>query len=351
MYRHWMVAGLALLAACTDGEDKDTGPVTDTDTDTQTDTDAVGCTSDLKFTDANNYSYTTELTLQSVTVGAEQDAMVDWSAMTTDFRGRPVSPTDITQVTLARFGLTHEATIEGINSNSIVQADINNYIVYLPQAGETSAPLLDFDFGGVGGDFDPAADAPLGLNESPDASFLITLWVTNELGNYEIVMSQFVVPVAGDANHDIVLTDDSATLTFAADLHTPTPICAPANSPPYSLDWSAVTLDANGKPYDIMIGDLLRITHLPQEDITDVESVFLELDRAATETYYGYITVGSGANPFGYRDLDDLGEAETIDGKKFPGFTTDGTWLVDIECGSLGCFSPAPLILAVVDVQ
>ncbi len=338
MNRGSPAAALALLVACTgDGKDADTA--------------AAPCDSTLELTDANNYAYSAELALQSATVGAAQDATVDWSAMTTDFRGRPLAPSAITQVTMARFGLDHAAAIEGINANSIAQSDLNNYIVYLPVAGETSAPLTAFEYGGVGGDFDPADDVPLGLNESPDASFLMTLWVTNDVGNFEIAMSQFVVPVTGDGNHDIRMTDDSAALTFTADLHTPAAICTVAGASPYSLDWSAVTTNALGEPYEILDGDLLRIIHLPQEEIAEVEAVFLALDLAATETYYGYQSIGAGANPYGYLELDDLGGAETVDGTKFAGFTTDGTWLVDIECSALGCFSPAPLLLAVVDVK
>ncbi len=335
--KYGALVALVMLAACNDGGDKETG--------------AESCGPDLKFTEANNYTYVAELSLESVTVGAEEDATVDWSGMTTDFRGRPLAPTDVTRITMARFGLDHVAAIDGINSNSISQSEIDNYIEYLPAPGETSALLTAFTTSGLDGFFEPASPPTLGLNEAPEASYLMTLWKTNELGNYEIAMSMFVVPILGDASHTIPVTDTSASLAFTADLQTPETICTTAGAPIYSLDWSAVSTDALGKPYSPILGDLLRITHLPQEDIGDVEAVFLELDVAASETYFGYKSVGTDANPFGYFDIEDLGAAETVDGTPFPGFTTDGTWLVDIECASTECFSPAPLLLAVIEVQ
>jgi hypothetical protein len=320
----WWVAG---LMACNGGNSDDTGG---------TETGVTTPSSAMAFTDANNYSYTANLSLASIALAEGQDATVDWSALTTDYRGRTLDPLDIDQITVSNIGLPQADVIAAINTNGLAQNNIRDYRL-AATASQTSIQLSETSI--LGNPFEPANDF-LAIDGT---SWLLTLWKENDRGLMEIVMSQFVVPTAGEPNTAVAFTNDSASLAFSADLSTATALRVPADSPPYSLDWSDVTTDVNGKPYDKLLGDTLRIAHTTLESPEALAAEFLRLDEVSDQTYY--------ANVYGLLSLDDLSSAAAVDGTAFPGFTTGGTWVIGVECTQLSCFSPAPLILAVVEVE
>jgi len=83
------------------------------------------------------------------------------------------------------------------------------------------------------------------------------------------------------------------------------------------------------------------------DTVAQVEEVFLRVDTEADELYYLSSLDGT---PVVQGETDaDLMLATDADGNPFPGFTTDGIWLLGIEC--LSCLSPAPLALSIVEVQ
>ncbi len=293
----------------------------------------------LVFLDSNNYAYTAGLTLESTDLKARADATVEWAALDTDYRGRPVLPAEITRVTLTSFKVEHDRLIDLINTNGLVQDDIDNYREAFP-FGVTEVTFEE-DFTVLGNDFVPADD----FFADPDGSWLLTLWKTNCLGNYEIVSSKFVVPVGGESNTGVSFTNDSALLVAEIDLSSAPAIPTVADASPYALNWAALENDVNGVPFDEYLGDMLRISHLPVETAEEAEALLLQLDVAADQIYY--------LNVYASLSVPNLVKAvATCDGlAPFPGFTTDGIWLVGIECTSEECFSPAPLALAVVEVE
>jgi hypothetical protein len=133
-------------------------------------------------------------------------------------------------------------------------------------------------------------------------------------------------------------------LDFDVDLTSAAPIQTTADAPPYTLTWAAVTTDVNGAEFDDLLGDTLRITHLDVPDVASAEAVFLQLDIVADQMYF--------LDVYGDESVPDLSSAVSLpDGSPFPGFTSDGVWLVGIECTDISCFSPAPLLLAVVEAE
>ncbi len=315
-------AAVALLVACEGGGGGD--PLEPTP-----------ASPDLVFTDANTYDFTATLELETTELAAGENIVIDWSGTSIDFRGRPFDPLDVDKVTIAAMDLDHDALIEAINLNSLQMESILTYYEVSPVA-QTSVAFDAFTVIGVN-TFPYAEDFVPGFAPS----WLMSLWKENAQGVLEILSSSFVEPVP-DAAGTLRWTDDLARLDFDPDLGAE-PIRTVSGADAWSLDWSAVTVDVNGAPYDPLRGGTLRISHLPVADVESAEDALLQLDLVATEMYF--------ADVFGLRAIEDLSAAQTNDGTSFSGFTTDGVWLVSIECTQLACFSPAPLLLAVVEVQ
>jgi len=317
------MAGVLALGACNGGDKDpdDTGPS------------GGGVT--LLVLDVNNYSYTANLSLTSVALEALADNTIDWSALTVDFRGRPVVPTDVDWVTLASIWLSQEELIEKIDTNTLLMSDVGDYREVYP-VDATSVQFSDLS---VLGDAFPY-DAEFVVDD--ELTWLLSVWKKNERGQQEILTSLFVVPSDTGGATSVNVANDSANITFEANL-SDTPVVAPADAEAYGLNWTAVNTDVNGAEFDELLADTLRIAHLSESSEDDVQAVFLSLDIAADETYFLDI--------FADRSVDDLAAATAIDGTPFPGFTADGTWILSFECTDSSCFSPAPLFLTVVEVE
>lgn len=286
----------------------------------------------LKFEQENNYSYTGDIVIGEVQVQSGADSMVDWCALTIDLRGRAVTdPSSVDQVLLAEFALSQEELMAKIETNDIYQNDsASQWLVVEPEA--CSVPMSQFEV--IGNVFDPSTY----MVENADRTWLASVMNTPD-DRLDILMSTFVVP-KGDSTNDVVtLDDDSATLTFEADLHSAPALQVAAGEVPW-VDWSGVSTDVNGAPYDPLLGDRLVIGKVPVATVEEAEDVFLRLDEEAEMLYF--------INVYG-KTAADLSTATSADGAKFDGFTTDGIWFVGVEC--LTCTSPAPLILTVVEVS
>ncbi len=318
MFRHGLRAAAFIgLAAC--GKEEPPSPE---------------CRSDLSLHDENNYHFSVALDLSTAPAAAGTNVSVDWSGFTQDFRGRPVDPADLDRVTVASFQLDHATLLERIGSNSVLMADVGVYY----QVDTVGATTAQFDQFAILGNAFPFETE---FVEGFAPTWLMTLWKKNELGVLEIASSQFLDPVPGGPA-TLAWGNEVANLTFEPDLTQPV-VCAAANSPPYSLDWSGVQTDVNGAPFDDLTATSLRISHLPSADLAEVAGQLLQLDLIADQTYY--------ADVYATRRLEDLSTAVTLDGQAFPGFSSSGTWLVDFSCTLLECFSPAPVLLVVVQAD
>jgi hypothetical protein len=162
----------------------------------------------------------------------------------------------------------------------------------------------------------------------------------------DILMSTIIEPTVGDTNTSVVLEDGTSTLVGDADLSTAKVLTTSPGLDSYTLDWLGATLDVNGEPYDSFKGDRLIIGKIAVDNVAAVEDIFLQVDAVADELYYLQQIDGEEVI---YAQTDaDLMLATDLAGNAFSGFTTDGIWLVGIEC--LLCTSPAPLLMSVVEV-
>lgn len=313
---------------------------------------AVGCggkdkdpddlSPDLVATDANNYSYSGTMAINAVNVASQSDPTVDWCSLTTDIRGRAVDPVQLDRLILIEIDLTQDEVLSKIENNDLTQADtVTQWIFQNESAGVCSANLSEFSI--LANSFQPDD-----FIESGHTWLLSATYFDPEYSQFDFAMTKFVVPTDGETNTDIQITDDCASLDFDADLHSAAPLKTSASFDSYTLDWSGVTQDVNGREWDDEKANRLLIGKVDATDIADVEDVFLRVDSEASELYRLYDDE-SGVLLVSGETSADLMLATDDAGNPFPGFTTDGIWLVGVECTS--CTSPAPLLLSVVEVS
>ncbi len=296
---------------------------------------------DLVMEDANNYSYAGTMEITGVDVAAQSDPLVDWCSLTTDIRGRAVNPNAVDRLILIELELTQAEALEKIEKNDLTQQDtVTQWIFQNETAAVCSANLSEFAI--LSNNFRPED-----FVESTNTWLLSATYFDPEYSQFDFAMTKFVTPVAAETNTDIALTDDSASLDFDADLSAPA-LQTSASFDSYTLDWSAVTQDVNGAEWDDEKGNRVLIGKVDAKNIGDVEDIFLRVDSEASELYRLYDDE-NGVLLVSGETSADLMLATDEAGNSFPGFTTDGIWLVGVECTS--CTSPAPLLLSVVEVS
>lgn len=317
------LVGLALLGACGKG-DKDSG--------------GEPLSPDLVMGDENSYSYTGDMTIGSVDVASATDSTVDWCSLTTDIRGRPVVPGEIDRLVLIEVAGTQEEVVALIEGNDLDQEVTVTQWIHINEQADCTANLSEFSI--------LANDFPVDEFVPSENTWLLSA-TYYDAGRFDFVMTTFVVPVDGEPNTSVELTDASSTLVVDADLHSLTPMRTGAGLGDYTFDWSAVTKDVYGDPYDDQIGNQVLIGKVPFDDIAQVEEAFLRVDSEAEELYR--LNVVDGIPVVLGETSADLMAATDAAGNPFGGFTTDGIWLLGVECTS--CTSPAPLLLGVVEVE
>lgn len=318
----------------------------------------VGCTSDplsgdLVFTDASNYTYEGELIAEEVAWAEGQDGTLDWSGFTTDMRGRSVDPASVAKLSLTAFSLDKAGVLSKVESNDLKMSDVRLYYEFDntgEEGGRTSADLSEFSI--IGNEFVPENDLLAHGPEDGDWTWMASVWSVSpynavdsdddgevDTEREEIITSVFVVPTAGISATGYSFGVDTATFVFDPDLHSAESLRTSAGLDAYTLDWSLVTTDASGRDFDKKYGDQVIIGHVAEE-VSYVEDELARIHEVADAVYI--------ADCYWETDVD-LMSATSLDGTTFPGFTPGGTWLVGVECTQ--CTSPAPLILAVVEVE
>ncbi len=290
---------------------------------------------DLVLTDGNNYTYVPTLGMADVLVLSEVDSDVDWSALTIDIRGRTVDPSAVEQVYLVEFvGYTQEELVDKIEANDLYQSDTEEAYIFDNAAGVVSTPLSTFSI--LSDEFDPST-----FVEDPSRVWLVSL-INHPEGANDVLQSKFLTPIYDTSNTLLTFTNDCTTLDVDVNMDEGIPPVVPASGGnTWTLDWSSITVDVNGRTWDPLLGDKLQIGHFDVDTVAEVEAEFLRLDSEADE----FFTL----NVFGSTGVTDLSEATDSSGAAFAGFTAEGVWVVAIACTT--CLSPAPMYLAVVDVR
>ncbi len=305
---------LPLLAACPRGPGKDDSAA-----------------EAIELANENNYSWSGGLVIPSFQTAEHVDVHMDFSALTVDMLCHDMDPVaDVDNLGLTRFPrLTQDEVAAGLTNNSLLQADTNGYLSCEP-GEETSCELSEFNFGGTFYDAIPTYDEAGGV-------YLLVAATGSTPGQGGLYLA-FLEPLASSSETNVAFTEDCGVVDYDVNMDGLTKLELPADGP-WPIDWSNVSISGNGQPVVPGKLDEVLVGHYTQTP-AEIQAQFTDLEPLASELYKLELTGGTDA------DLSGLADA---DGNSFPGFTTDGTWVLGLRCTS--CTNPAPIFLTVIDVK
>jgi hypothetical protein len=301
---------------------------------------SVACSgTTLTAIEANNYAFTSTLTVPPVTVKPGVDLTFDWGSVTKDFLGHSVTPkTDLKTILVMMWKLNLADLQTKLNADSLLAKDMPTIpLNFTTDGSSTSSNLLSFSNTGA-----PTAATILSfLNpvDYPPADYTYTLMAStapaSEPGTGVKMIQSFQLDTSSQ-NTNVKMTTDSTKLTYTANLHSLTPTGVPAGQAAITLDWGNMTTNALGAPFittNITQALVGQYTQSPAE----LEGQFLDLELIASKLYRGTIDIGT---------IVDFSALKTDSGENFSGISTTGTWLVALQCG--GCRNPAPWYLSIL---
>lgn len=293
----------------------------------------------VPVSEAQNYTFSSSLSISVTPVAPKSDLTFDWSAVTKDFMDHELNPaTDVEHVAVLVWELSHAALEEGINNDSLKQKSLLTGARLDPADGVTSANL--FSFGAITGQpiepeqilefLDPTLYPPEAF------TYLVVLSSSTEIGREARMLKAFRLD-ASTTNTSVALDPTSALLTYQADIvgRQTTPV--PVGKANLYVDWSQLATNAFGRDFvDTKIDEVMvaRFTETPAE----LQADFLDLELNAEDMYRGQVTAGESLV------LTNL--THSVTNAPFPGIDATSTWLLVLRCGS--CMNPAPWYLTVL---
>jgi hypothetical protein len=294
--------------------------------------------------EANDYAFSSTLTLFPVKVKSMSDLTFDWGGVTQDFLGHPVDPVaDLNSIFLLLVNLPVATFESQLIDDSFSQSSIaiTPPPLFAPSGGQTSGSLFnDFTAGGEPIDATLAGPYLDAATYTPaNSTFAITAQTGANLGTGIRMLQAFQLDDAS-TNTTVTLTNTSTGLTYDANLHSLHPTGVPAGTAALTLDWGQ--LGANALGAQITDNTRTNITsaivgHYSQTP-AELEGQFLDLQTIAEDLYTADIASGFVLD---FTTLKDAG------GNSFPGIDSTGTWLVGLICGV--CRNPAPWYLTILE--
>ncbi len=268
--------------------------------------------------DEQNYSITSQMSVEVVQLEALSDATVDWSALQTDVQGHPVLPGEIDRVLLVAFAeLPPDAVMEGLAQDQLTQSEVAFYLICEPE-GATSCSLSDFAI--LGSTFDVETYFLPSV-----ATWMIVPQTTGQQGGRSFL---FLQAAEGVGRTEARITDQTGSLTVEVDLRGQRPLVLAAGDPAITLDWSGLTVDALGNPMQARTLDGLFVARY-DATLAELEQRVFDLETDAAELWT--MDLGSGTTA----------DLSLMDGPRpFPGVAPGETWLMALRCST--CTHPAP---------
>jgi hypothetical protein len=311
---------------------------------------AIGCSSgnnsqatmcfgaNVVASEANNYAFTSTITLPPVTVAPKSNLKFDWGGLTKDFLGHPLNPAaDLGTAVMMIWGFPLSELETALNADALYTADlVVSPPLNLPLAGGTSGNLYDFLVNGTAVEpamfeiyFDAAVYTPA------ISTFLVGVQGGTDLGR-DIRMLQAFSLDAGSSVTNVAITDTSTRLSYTANLHNLTITGVPGGTAALTLDWSKMKTNAMGRAFTEGYVTSAIVGHYTQTP-AQLEADFLDLDRIAIATYRADIASGS---------VLDFATLKDKNGASFTGIDDSGTWMVGLICGN--CRNPAPWYMTIL---
>lgn len=297
------------------------------------------CTGNVVANEKNDYSFSSTISLNPVTVAQMSNLAFDWSGLTQDFEGHAVDPRkDLGMAIVMFWDLPLDKFEAELNADALFTSDL---IVSPPlslqlAAGATSAHLYDFTINTTpvtSDQINPYFDAT--VYPPASASFIVGVQSGTVLGRDLRMMQAFNLDTSSSATA-VPITNDSMKLSYSVDLHDLAPTVVTAGTPELTLDWSEITTNGLGREFERGYVTDAVVGHY-SETPAELEAKFLDLDRIALATYRAPIQSGSVLD---FKTLKDE------NGAAFPGVDGTGTWIVALDCGN--CRNPAPWYLTIL---
>jgi hypothetical protein len=288
--------------------------------------------------EANNYRFSSTITLSPVNVAPMSNLTFDWSGLTRDFQGHQLTPaTDLGTAVMMIWALPLAEFQTNLNADELYTADlVVSPPLNLPLAGQTSGQLHNFLLNGTAVStemFNAYFDAS--LYTPANSTFVVGVQAGMDIGR-EIRMLQAFNLDPSSSVTNVALTDTSTRLTYAANLHDLSMTGVPGGTPALTLDWSQMTTNALGAAFKQGYVTSAVVGHFTQTP-AELEAQFLDLDRIAAAYYRADVPAGSVLDFTMLRDES---------GGSFPGIDDSGTWMVGLICGN--CRNPAPWYMTIL---
>jgi hypothetical protein len=297
--------------------------------------------------EANDYQFSSTITLPPVTVKSMTNLKFEWGSVTHDFLGHPLNAvTDLNTVSAMIFQLPLSDVQKKLNDDTLKQGDLLTSVPAswpppgMTTNGATTANLYDFQINGTAitpdmynSYFDPTMYPPSAF------SYMFAAASGTELGQgYRMLQSFNIDP--GASGTTVTLTNDSTKLTCDVSLRNLTIAGVTAGTPSLMVDFTDMVASAkkNALGGTFMDGYITSavIGHYTQTP-AELEAKFLDLDMIPTAYYSVDVPGGTMA------DLSMAKETKT--GASFAGIDDTGTWLVGLICGN--CRNPAPWYMTI----
>jgi len=286
----------------------------------------------------SDYSFTSAITLQPVTVAQMSNLLFDWSGLTHDFEGHALAPaTDLNMGIVMFWDLPLAQFETALNADMLYTSDlIVSPPLSLQLAGSTSAHLYDFTINTtplspemINQYFDATLYTPA------NATFIAGVQTGNELGRQIRMLQAFNLDASSTVTN-VAITNDSTKLSYTANLHDLTITGVPGGTAALTLDWSEMKTNGLGRAFTDGYVTSAVVGHYTQTP-AQLETQFLDLDHIAAATYRADILSGS---------VLDFTTLKDENGASFPGIDASGTWLVGLVCGN--CRNPAPWYMTIL---
>lgn len=296
----------------------------------------------VTITDPTNYTLSDSFSIKTYTLKDDSDLVFDWSALDTDFFGKPMSPTaDVDLILVALWHLTPPQIEDALKVDDIPLSSNAGVITALPDGTHTSVDLNQFTLLGqsIPTDLIPMyfdTSTPSYQYPQNEYTFMMMAATGTTPGKGARGIALFHIdPSASDTT--LKMTDDSTKLSYSVNLTGAAPVEVPAGKGQLTLDWSQMKLNMLGNPYVSSQITRAAVAHFKSATLDQLEAKFLDLETTADAWYATTSIAGSSV---------DLSTLATTQGAAFPGIDDPGIWMTALFCDN--CNNPAPWSITIL---
>jgi hypothetical protein len=298
---------------------------------------ACATTENIIATEAQNYAFSSTITLPPVMVKPDSELTFDWRGVTRDLLGHCMNAqNDVDMVELGLWELNQTDLEDKLNADQLKQTDLGVIVNIETMKAKTSASL--FEFTSLGTPLSPDQILPyMSAAAHPPADNTYTVMIATGivLGQGTRGLQAFQLDPASTNTH-VNLPNDSTQLVWNANLSALTAPTVPVGQPCINVDWSGMTVNALGLPFqptditEVLVG---KYDETPQ----DLEKNFLDLEVIYEDIWRAEVLSGTSFN---------MANTTNAAGAPFPGIDGSSTWVMALVCGA--CANPAPWYLTVL---